>query len=543
MDASNDHAEAPELHLQHAHPALPDIERPQALQPHVHSASASEQTAAQPSHMPSDEAPAVFRTSADAQLPSTALHEVAHHQPAMQQPHSKADVPAPEQQPAAAVESAAQAPEVASYEELATFTSPVGAEMPATGQLKAAQDHQPTREPHAVPVGTSVHEHAAAPDQNAVTAVYGGDSHDGHKQQEAQHQGQVSASEEGLNAPATHAPAELPFHPEQSLQEVQQAADGQLVHDADERTGRAQRAAAEAPDVIMGEAAHVSERENVRVDQAGARLAPGHGTPQQQNGRTPSAPAVRTLDDIMAQFEGPALPRPDAQLPAAAPAVPAQQHTENSLAPHAEPSHPVHDAQDVHMADADQPELAQKGSVEATPEGATLQGKVRCTPAPLVCQTDTVAGAGVRTVDTSAMQQVHVACQYKLNADTSDSERGLRFGATISQCMCRAAPRQAQELPEGRRSSPRQMLGASSGPRQRATPGGPLRWVTEQLVLASRAWMLMLLGHALSSLSCSSFALLKYRGTDSRMRPSHRRPVAVSAFCAWPEPPGSQALP
>ena len=311
-------------------------------------------------------------------------------------------MPAPEQQPATAVESAAQAPEVASYEELAAFTSPVAAEMPGTGQLTAAQDDQPTHEPHAVPLGTSVHEHAAAADQNAVTAAHGGDSHIGQSQpesahrqqepqQEPQHQGQASALEEGLNAPASHAPADLPFHPEQSLQEVQQAADDQLMHDADERTGNAQRAVAEAPDMTLGEAANMSEREGVRVDQTGARSAPGNGTPQ-RDGRAPSAPAVRTLDDIMAQFEGPALPSLGNQLPAAIPAVPAQQHAEYSLAQHAEQAHPLHNAQDVHMADAEQPELAQKGSIEATPEGATPQGKVWCTPAPLVCQTDTVPG-------------------------------------------------------------------------------------------------------------------------------------------------------
>ncbi len=205
--------------------------------------------------------------------------------------------------------------------------------------------------------------------------------------------------EQAADAPAAEFPAHstepaLPFHPEQSLQEVQHAADDQMMHDANENIGSAQGTHAEMAEEKMAQAAQVpkggravgqSEGPSARYQQPAGLGVSGQqqGGPQQTR-QPQSAPAVRTLDDIMSQFEG----MPQAPMhPFSAPMARREGYTEPSVSPvqaqarqhsagrHAVQAHAAHAGQDQDMPDATEAGTPSQPVAE-TPDGTLLQSKV-----------------------------------------------------------------------------------------------------------------------------------------------------------------------
>ena len=286
---------------------------------------------------------------------------------------------------------APQRPAEGSYEALAAFSGPVGTEMPGAGLHNDAKDQQPVQEP-----GSPAKD---APDRPGAHSTPG----DGSQVQSEGVQAGMLKQEQPLlpqqaeNAPAAEFPAHstepaLPFHPEQSLQDLQHAADDKLMHDADHDAGTTQGMHAEAPDEPMTKSAQMPGSGGGRVqsveptasheEPAGLADAEPQQSLPQQRGQPQSAPAVRTLDDIMSQFEGPPQPL---------------SHPSSSPSPHQKPHTPVngiprqaqmhqegaggHDGQ-VHAGrDQEMPDAVEAATppqaVAALPDGALLQGKVQ----------------------------------------------------------------------------------------------------------------------------------------------------------------------
>lgn len=211
-------------------------------------------------------------------------------------------------------------------------------------------------------------------------------------------QEQLSLPQQAADAPAAEFAAHstepaLPFHPEQSLQEAQHAADEKMMHDANGETGSMPDMPAEPPKQEMTEAPQVPEG-GTQSGEPGARHqhSAGQGirglqTMPQQMEQTQPAAAVRTLDDIMSQFEG--LPQPPTQSfsapnarqepPAGASRSPmqAQAHQESAGGNDMQ-AHAAHAAQDQDMPDAMEAGTPQQPVAEM-PNGTLLQGKVQAT--------------------------------------------------------------------------------------------------------------------------------------------------------------------
>ena len=264
----------------------------------------------------------------------------------------------------------------------------MGTEMPGAGLHHDAKDQQPVQEP--------------GEDALAQSAHPGADSTQGDDSQmksEAVQAGMLKQEqpEQAVDAPAAQFPAHstepaLPFHPEQSLQEVQHAADDQMMQDAEGKAGIAQGMHAERPDEEMTEAAQMleggrtdtqSEGPSTTYQQSAGLGAPGQqqGAPQQARQPQP-APAVRTLDDIMSQFEG----MPQAPMhPFSAPVARREGHTEASGSPmqahqHSAGGHAVQMRAAHAGQDQDMPDVIEAGTpsqaVAETPDEVPLQSKV-----------------------------------------------------------------------------------------------------------------------------------------------------------------------
>lgn len=374
MDPVSDQAQA-------AFPQPDFHEQPQPAHqgegPHPAHASAPEQPAAPLSapHAPEGPSEEVHAAAEGPDISDTGLKERAHYEQPMQQQ----SVPRPPQAPAAG-----------SYEALAAFSSPVGTEMPGAGLHHDAKDQQPVQESD-----------QDAPAQPAHPEA--GSSQGDHSQvkSEAMQAGMLNQEqpEQAVDAPAAEFAAHstepaLPFHPEQSLQEVQHAADDKMMQDADGKAGSVEGTHSERPDEQMTEAAQVPDGGKAYAQNEGSsprhQQPAGLGVPGQQQGapqqaRQPqSAPAVRTLDDIMSQFEG----MPQAPMhPFSAPIARREGHTEASGSPVQAQAH-QHSAGghvgQVHAAHADQdqemPDAIEGGTppqpVSETPNESLLQSKV-----------------------------------------------------------------------------------------------------------------------------------------------------------------------
>ena len=210
---------------------------------------------------------------------------------------------------------------------------------------------------------------------------------------------------QAADAPAVEFPPhstepELPFHPEQSLQEAQHAADEKLMHDARASAGSAQDLHAEAPDEVMAEATHAPEHGSTHAqigEPSDEHPSPAKGDATEMQQRPPqqmrlpqSVPAVRTLDDIMSQFEGVAQPLQQAFSPPAARQErqtlvgesPRQEHAPQADAAghrghsgHSRQMQGADAGQDLDMVDAAEAGTPQQAAAEMSNE-TPLQGKV-----------------------------------------------------------------------------------------------------------------------------------------------------------------------
>jgi len=399
MDPRDDHTEA--LQPQSHQPRLPDSREdrhPYQINAGIGEQSEAPQSAAQAPHRVSDEALAAFTGPVGAELSGAGLREDAQDQ----QPVHDSHTTAPPHQPAAH-QDAAQAPQEASYEALAAFTGPVAAEMTGAGLHDDAQGQQPIHEQGKLPHNHDNQRdpphataHPAQADQSEVELVA--------MQADAVHEGQSTASQQDMSAPAAEFSAHstataLPFHPEQSLQQAQEAADIKLMHDADGDAGAIQEMRPEKPDQEMTDAPQMHEQSG--LDPAGheafARQAIARAQQErhQQTGQPQSAPAVRTLDDIMSQFEGPAVPHVQSLTPSEAPQMQRQPdagtaHQSAQAPKQSQPYQPesgghaeddgqtqtAHASQDQHMADVQQADMPPKTPTEM-PDSGLLQSKVR----------------------------------------------------------------------------------------------------------------------------------------------------------------------
>ena len=395
MDPRDDHAEA--LQPQSRQPRQQDSREdrhPYQINAGIEEQSEAPQSAAQEPHRVIDEALAAFTGPVGAELSGAGLHEDAQDQ----QPVHDSHTTAPPHQPAAH-EDAAQAPQEGSYEALAAFTGPVAAEMTGAGLHEDAQDQQPTHEQRML-----LHNHDNRRDPSHATAHRAQADQSEVEleamQADAVHQGQSTASQQDMSAPAAEFSAHstataLPFHPEQSLQQAQEAADIKLMHDADEAAGAMQDMRPEKPDQETTDAPQMHEQS--RPDPAGHEaftrqaIARAEQERHQQTEQPQSAPVVRTLDDIMSQFEGPAEPRiqfstapqmqrqPDAGAAHASAQTPKQaqsyQPASGGPAEHDGQTQIAHASQDQRMADVQQADMPPKTPTE-TPDGGLLQSKV-----------------------------------------------------------------------------------------------------------------------------------------------------------------------
>lgn len=398
MDPRDDHAEA--LQPQSRQPRQQDSREdrhPYQINAGIEEQSEAPQSAAQEPHRVIDEALAAFTGPVGAELSGAGLHEDAQDQ----QPVHDSHTTAPPHQPAAH-EDAAQAPQEGSYEALAAFTGPVAAEMTGAGLHDDAQGQQPTHEQGKLPHNhyhqrdpSHATAHPAQADQSEVELEA--------MQADAVHQGQSTASQQDMSAPAAEFSAHstataLPFHPEQSLQQAQEAADIKLMHDADEAAGAMQDMRPEKPDQETTDAAQMHEHSG--LDPAGHEaftrqaIARAQQERHQQTGQPQSVPAVRTLDDIMSQFESPAVPHVQSLTPSVAPQMQPQPdagtahhstHTPKQAqryqpgsgghAEHDGQTQTAHASQDQHMTDLQQADMPPKTPIEM-PDGGLLQSKV-----------------------------------------------------------------------------------------------------------------------------------------------------------------------
>ena len=177
-----------------------------------------------------------------------------------------------------------------------------------------------------------------------------------------------------------------------------------LMHDAEEMAGTTPGMRAETPDEQMAEVAKLPEggRKHMQSIEPGAshQQPPGQiiAEPQQsqpqQTVQPQSAPAVRTLDDIMSQFEGlPQQPMQSSSSPTArqkphtsASGIPrqAQMHQEGAGG-HDGQVHAAHAGQDQEMPDAMEAGMPPQTAAE-TPNGTLLQGKVAYLACCLCCK-------------------------------------------------------------------------------------------------------------------------------------------------------------
>ena len=365
---------------------------PQAQQNHLQPAATAEQ-AGVPADMPLPPLRAADVALAGPELHQPGLQKKSHEATSKHLTDPSAANPVAQQQPAA-LSGTVQAPAEASRAMLEAFTRPVD-ERTDTGM----EEHGGSKLPHAEAQGGL----------NGLSKPEPDPMDEGAWPLQQQHMG-VHGIEKVASGKQS---AALPFHPEQSLQQIQQAADdGASLQFGD----KASLSQAQSQQDITSDTKQLPANMHEQPDRAVHEGAPSAGQisaaiPEQntplQIRQSQATQAVRSLDDIMSEYESPThhgsgLQLPE-HLPPAAPAdpsqystehgaaqgalgspadqVPVQGHTKAALAArgtadNAAGAHAAVPGHDEHMIDAGQTGL-QCGPPAETPDGGPLLSKVR----------------------------------------------------------------------------------------------------------------------------------------------------------------------